>query len=277
MGSYQILHQSQSYGYREFEKRSPEIFAEVKAYGKSLFGQSSIAKRVIKQIKKNIFLPLAGFFRNYYYHFLTPMRIDPVIGIFLDTETNGLNPKIHKILEIAYKIVDLENGELKEEYQTVIANPIEAWEKSDQESLRINGFTWDEVSKGKTPRQVSQQIIDSFTRLGIRRKKAVFICQNPSFDRVFFSQLIDPDTQELLQWPYHWLDLASMYWALSLVKAKESKGPFPWETGLSKDTIAAQYKLASEAKPHRAMNGASHLLLCYEAIVGFPSRTCVKI
>lgn len=195
-----------------------------------------------------------------------------MIGVFLDTETNGLNSAHHKILEIAFKIVDLSTGELKEEYQTLIAQPIEAWEKSDQESLRINGFNWQEVSKGKTPRHVSQTIIDIFTKHNIRRKKAVFICQNPSFDRVFFSQLIDSDTQELLSWPYHWLDLASMYWAVSMDRAKTNQGPLPWETGFSKDLIASQYRLPGEAKPHRAMNGVEHLLLCYEAVVGFPSK-----
>jgi len=196
-----------------------------------------------------------------------------VIGVFLDTETNGLNSQIHRMLEIAFKIVDLSTGEVKANYQTLIAHPIEMWEKSDQESLRINGFLWEEVSKGKTPRHVSQTIIDLFTQWNIRRKKAVFICQNPSFDRVFFSQLIDADTQELLSWPYHWLDLASMYWAIAMKKATQNQGPLPWVTGVSKDQIAAQYRLPEEKKPHRAMNGVEHLLLCYEAIVGFPNRT----
>ncbi len=195
-----------------------------------------------------------------------------VIGVFLDTETNGLNSRVHKIVEIAFKIIDLTTGNLKDEYQTLITIPIESWEKSDQESLRVNGFTWNEIASGQTPRGVSQTIIDLFTRWEIRRKKAVFICQNPSFDRVFFSQLIDPDTQELLRWPYHWLDLASMYWALSINRAKEKVGPFPWETGISKDLIASQYQLPKEEKPHRAMNGVKHLLLCYEAVVGFPKR-----
>lgn len=194
-----------------------------------------------------------------------------MIGVFLDTETNGLNSQIHKIVEIAFQIVDLKTGRLLDEYQSLITQPIEAWEKSDQESLRINGFTWQEVSKGKTARNVSQQIIDIFTRLGIRRKKAVFICQNPSFDRVFFSQLIDPDTQELLSWPYHWLDLASMYWALAMNKAKQNLGPLPWETGLSKDLIASQHALPGEEKPHRAMNGVKHLILCYQSVVGYPN------
>jgi oligoribonuclease len=189
-----------------------------------------------------------------------------MIGVFLDSETNGLNAAHHKILEIALKIVDLSSGEKKAEYETLVSQPIEAWERSDPESLRINGFTFDTVSKGKSPRIIAQEIIDLFSLWDIKRKKAVFICQNPSFDRVFFSQLIDADTQEMLRWPYHWLDLASMHWALSISKP----GPLPWETGLSKDSIATHYQLPSEEKPHRAMNGVNHLLLCYRAVVGFP-------
>lgn len=193
-----------------------------------------------------------------------------MLGIFLDTETNGLNSQIHKILEIAYKIVDLRTGSVLEEFHSIVAQPIEVWEKSDPNSLKINGFSWEEVAKGIPSTALAQTIIDSFTKWGIRRKKAVFICQNPSFDRVFFSQLVDPETQELLSWPYHWLDLASMYWAITLRKATERLGPFPWDTGFSKDLIASHYKLPSEATPHRAMNGVSHLLLCYQAVVGFP-------
>jgi oligoribonuclease len=195
-----------------------------------------------------------------------------VIGVFLDTETNGLNPQVHKILEIAFKIVNLSTGEELEEFQSVVAQPIGAWEKSDQESLKINGFSWEELTKGTTPRQVSQRIIDLFSLCGVRRKKAVFICQNPSFDRVFFSQLIDADTQELLSWPYHWLDLASMHWALTMEKAQKKQGSLPWETGFSKDLIASYYNLPGESKPHRAMNGVNHLLLCYGAAVGFPEK-----
>lgn len=195
-----------------------------------------------------------------------------VLGVFLDTETNGLNAHIHKILEIAFKIVDLQSGALKEDFQAIVSQPFDAWEKSDQESLKINGFTWDEIKAGQTPRFVSQQIIDLFTRWNIRRKQAVFICQNPSFDRVFFSQLIDSDTQELLIWPYHWFDLASMFWAIAMDRAKRNQGPFPWDLHFSKDAIAEHYHLPAEEKPHRAMNGVSHLLLCYQAVVGFSNN-----
>lgn len=193
-----------------------------------------------------------------------------MLGIFLDTETNGLNSKKHRILEIAYKIIDLSTGEDKESFNTIVSQPKEIFDKSDPESLKINGFTWHEVSFGKSEETVKQMIIQSFGRLGISRKNAVFICQNPSFDRVFFAQLIDSDFQESLQWPYHWLDLASMYWAYCMLKAKEKSSPFPWETGVSKDLIATSLHISKEKKPHRASNGVDHLILCYKNLLGFP-------
>lgn len=195
-----------------------------------------------------------------------------MLGIFLDTETNGLNPQFHKIVEIAFKILDLMTGSVQEEYRSIITFSLEDWKKSDPESLRINNFTWEEVQSGKLPSVAAQEIINCFKRWNIQRKKAVFICQNPSFDRIFFSQLIDPDTQERLNWPYHWLDLASMHWALSIDRAKKQKGQLPWEIGFSKDMIASYHNLPPENKPHRAMNGVSHLILCYQAVVGFPGK-----
>ncbi len=194
-----------------------------------------------------------------------------MLGVFLDTETNGLNARIHRILDLAYKIVDLSSGKLIEEYQTILAQPVDIWEKSDSESLRINGFTWEEICRGKSPESAAEQVIEIFTRHKIKRKDAVFICQNPSFDRAFFAQLIAPETQEILKWPYHWLDLASMYWALAIDRAKQNRRSLPWVTGFSKDQIASHYHLPAERKPHRAMNGVEHLLLCYEAVVGFPN------
>ena len=196
-----------------------------------------------------------------------------MLGIFLDSETNGLNPRTHHVLEIAFDLVDLSTGISKFKYQTLISQDVVDWEKSDQTSLKINGFTWEEVSQGKSLREVSQEIIDLFAKFDIQRKRAVFICQNPSFDRAFFSSIVDPKTQDILNWPYHWLDLASMHWALTINKAKLETSPLPWDTGLSKDKIAAFYNLPPEEKPHRAMNGVAHLIQCYKAVVGFPKVT----
>jgi oligoribonuclease len=193
-----------------------------------------------------------------------------VLGIFLDTETNGLNFYKHKVIEIAFQIVDLVNGELKERFHSVVSVSPEEWQKSDPQSLQVNGFTWEEVARGWAPSVTGNKLQESFAKHRIKHGEAVFICQNPSFDRVYFSQLIDPEIQEKLHWPYHWLDLASMYWNEAMKKGALGTGKYPWETGFSKDKIATAYQLPTEEHPHRAMNGVKHLLLCYQTIVGFP-------
>ncbi|MBS0606717.1 MAG: exonuclease domain-containing protein [Parachlamydiales bacterium] len=195
-----------------------------------------------------------------------------MLGIFLDSETNGLNAMKHRIIEIAFKIIDVRTGELKDQFQSHISASFEEWEKSDPASLQVNGFTWPEVSQAASPKSVGESIIKLFNKHDIKRGEAVFICQNPSFDRIFFSQLIDVDTQEKLLWPYHWLDLASMYWAKAIHKTQLGEGKYPWETGCSKDKIATALSLPKEEKPHRAMNGVNHLLLCYESVVAFPDK-----
>jgi oligoribonuclease len=195
-----------------------------------------------------------------------------MLGIFLDTETNGLNPHKHKLIEIAFKIIDVETGGLEQAFEAVVFQPKEIWAKSDPASIEITGFTYEQIAEGQKHEIVKAHIIESFQNHGIKKGNAVFICQNPSFDRAFFSQLIDADEQEALQWPYHWLDLASMYWALSVKKGITDHSLYPWITGFSKDKIAKIHNLPSEEKPHRAMNGVNHLLLCYRAVVGFDDQ-----
>jgi len=191
-----------------------------------------------------------------------------MLGIFLDTETNGLNAQSHHVIEIAYKIVDVQTGGVRDQYQTAVFVPFEEWKKSDPSSLKVNGFSWADVKDGKKPQEIAEEIKESFKVCGIQRGEAVFICQNPSFDRAFFTQIIDTDAQERLNWPYHWLDLASMYW----MKCLHEGSPKPWETGISKNEIAAVYDLPDETHPHKAMNGVDHLIECYSAVVGFPEK-----
>jgi len=192
-----------------------------------------------------------------------------MLGIFLDTETNGLNFRKHHILEIAFKIIHLKTGAEIASFQTMIFQPIEVWDASDKVSLKVNGIEWETIQNGISEKEAADEIIKIFTAHHIHRGKAVFICQNPSFDRSFFSSLVPTETQEELQWPYHWLDLASMHWSLALLNHREKKSPLPWDIGISKDRIAAFYKIKPEERPHRAMNGVDHLIACYQKIVGF--------
>lgn len=190
-------------------------------------------------------------------------------AIFLDTETTGLDPFSHRLLEIAFKVVDVATGFEKLTYQTIVKQPIEVWNKSDPGSVEFNGFTWEKVQLGKEETIIRQEIIQIFKDLNINRGTAIFICQNPAFDRNFFAQLIDVYTQEEFKWPYHWLDFASMFWALFIEKSRLNHQPFPSEINLSKNSIAQRYQLPIEVMPHGALNGVDHLLLCYRTVVGF--------
>jgi oligoribonuclease (3'-5' exoribonuclease) len=194
-------------------------------------------------------------------------RLQKVLGIFLDTETNGLNFLKHKILEIALKIYDLSNKQELASYEAKIWISFEDWQQSDLNSLQVTGFTYDEIRKGKKITNVKDQIIKIFQSINIKKENSIFICQNPSFDRAFFSQIIAPDEQEVLKLPYHWLDLASMFFA---AKMQNEQKLISWEIDFSKDNIASEYNLSKEEKPHRAMNGVKHLIKCYEKVIGFP-------
>lgn len=194
-------------------------------------------------------------------------------GIFLDIETTGLNASIHRPIDIACKIVDLTAGIYKGEYHSVVAQPVEVWDRRDLSSIKVNGFTWEDVSKGKDPSTVGAEITDLFKKLGIRRDMSIFICQNPSFDRSFFNLLIDVYAQEALNWPYHWLDFASMYWTLVVQKAIQEGKPVPEKISVSKNNIATTYNLPVESSPHRALNGVNHLILCYQALFGLTFKS----
>lgn len=190
-----------------------------------------------------------------------------MLGIFLDSETNGLNPFVHRVIEIALKLIDLQTQKVVASYETLVYVEKEAWDLSDKTSLHINGLTYAEVSQGKKKELVSQDIQALFKENNIQRGSSFFICQNPSFDRMFFAQLINPEKQESLNWPYHWLDLASMYWAVSMRKGQKDPKCYPWVTGISKNKIADVYYLPPEQMPHRAMNGVDHLISCYQAVL----------
>lgn len=185
-----------------------------------------------------------------------------MLGIFLDLETTGLNYKQHRTIEIAFQIINLQTNTIIDEYSEIIFQPQEVWKRSNPESLQVNGFSWDMVSSGKKEGEIQKEIMARFKEHGIRRGSSVYICQNPSFDRIFFSQIIDPDIQERLQWPYHWLDLASMHWGIQVLEKKIN----PNKIGVTKNEIAKFYGIQEERSPHRALQGVQHLLACYGAM-----------
>lgn len=191
-----------------------------------------------------------------------------MLGIFLDLETTGLDSTRHCVIDIAFEIVDINSNKVLASFNRIVKQPREIWDNHDPISLSINGFTWDLVSQGVERAEVGKEIIQLLQSYGVARGSAVFICQNPAFDRSFFSQLVEVYTQEKLNWPYHWLDMASMFWTISSLKCKENGTPFPEKLSLSKNDIAKVYDIPPEQEPHRAFNGVKHLMSCYQALFG---------
>ncbi len=189
-------------------------------------------------------------------------------AIFLDIETNGLDPIEHRPIEIAFEIMDLTEQKRLAAHHWLIKQPKEVWEQCDPASLKINGFTWDELQYGMEQTQVCEEISAIFAAWDLVRGKSFFICQNPAFDRSFWMQIFDTQIQEQLLWPYHWLDLASMDYALQVKQLQEKQQRLPETFSLSKNAIAARYNLPPEPLPHRAENGVKHLIQCYSAIFG---------
>ncbi len=196
-----------------------------------------------------------------------------MLGIFLDIETNGLDPFKHEPLEIALSIIDLATAERRGDYQSKVLLDDTQWKSHDPRSLDVNGFSLSDMRNARSKDDIRSDIISLFSSIGILRGRAFFICQNPSFDRPFFAKIVPPYLQEEKRWPYHWLDLASMYWAKVLVN--KQTGSKTETMSVSKDTIAEKMGLEREAHPHRAMNGVHHLIQCYEKVVGFPLQASV--
>ena len=190
-----------------------------------------------------------------------------MLGVFLDTETSGLDPFVHVPIDLGLVVVDLMTGRELASYETLLFVTDEEWQAKDPNSIAIHGITLEQISLGLSCAEAAVAIEKLLLPLGVTNDRAFFICQNPSFDRPFFAKIISQYRQEALQWPYHWLDLASMYWALIAAK---SQRPLPQFVHVSKDAIASALGLPAEKRPHRAINGVRHLISCYERLIGYP-------
>lgn len=196
--------------------------------------------------------------------------------IILDTETTGLDTSKAQVVEIAFKVVDVGSGACLESFQSVVTLSKEEWARADPAALKINGFTWNDVQTQGRPRSdIAVNICSLFSKLKLTPQSAFFLCQNPSFDKAFFSQICPPSVQKSCGFPYYWLDFASMNWALMAKEIVLGKR-LPFRIPFSKDGIAQSSGLPAENRPHRAMNGVDHLLLLFSKIIGFHDRRSIQ-
>lgn len=193
-------------------------------------------------------------------------------GVFVDIETTGFNFRKHVPLDIAVSIVDLSDRTVIATYSSLITCTAHAWSYADDDALRVNGYDIDNHFPSKCAFDVGIEIENFLNKHEIEKGKAFFICQNPSFDKLFFGMIVDLFSARNRNLPYHWLDLASMFW----VKFYGSCYPTPIELSLSKDSIAEHFDIAPEERPHKALNGVAHLIECYRRVSCWNACTTPK-
>jgi len=186
--------------------------------------------------------------------------------VFVDIETTGLDFDMHAPLDIALVVADIDEFSWWQKvhaYTACIACDAHDWALAEKEALQVNGYTPENHAPlAKHPAEVKAEIIKFLDHHGIQKDHSFFLCQNPAFDKPFFLQIISQDEMKDRGWPYHWLDLASMFW----IKFYGSCYPSPHKLSLSKDNIAKHFGLSWESRPHRAINGAMHLVHCYQKV-----------
>ena len=120
-----------------------------------------------------------------------------IIEIVLDTETTGLDYTKEKMVEFA--AVRLENGKIKDEYQTLI-NPQQHIRKS---SIAIHGITQEMVEDAPTEEEVMPKIIEFIGDFPIVAHNAIFDYSflNEASLRVFGKEITNPriDSQQMFK------------------------------------------------------------------------------
>ena len=122
------------------------------------------------------------------------------IEIVLDTETTGLDYTRERIIEFAG--VRLENGKIKDEFQTLI-NPHQHIRKS---SMAIHGITQEMVEDAPTEEEALPKILEFIGDYPIVAHNAIFDYSflNEAKKRVFGEELKNPriDTQQMFKEVY---------------------------------------------------------------------------
>lgn len=120
-----------------------------------------------------------------------------IIEIVLDTETTGLDYTKEKMVEFA--AVRLENGKIKDEFQTLI-NPQQHIRKS---SIAIHGITSDMVQDAPTEEEAMPKIMEFIQDYPIVAHNAIFDYTfiNEASKRVFGQEINNPriDSQQMFK------------------------------------------------------------------------------
>ena len=171
---------------------------------------------------------------------------------FMDCEFGGLDPEIHDITEVAvivtdYRLVELARGEWK-----VLART----ERVGETGAQISGWT----EEGWADAPGVRQVLTELTALLPKGKTVVPAGQNVRMD-VLFLERAYRNCGLPYPFDYHVIDLATLYYAWSLVAGEVVPA-------LSLRQAATSAGLIDGPVPHRAMSDARLALDAFRHYVG---------
>jgi DNA polymerase III epsilon subunit-like protein len=175
--------------------------------------------------------------------------------IVLDVESSGLLPETHSILSLGALDLDNPTNQFYEECRV--------WEGAEieEEALRINGFTREEIT-GKGVRQSEAELITAFVAWALKGPlDRTLAAQNPSFDLEFVQAAC---RRAGIECPFakRTIDVHSLVW---LHMTKQGRVP-PLKhnhSAINLDYALSYCGIPEEPKPHNALTGA----ICHAEVI----------
>lgn len=176
--------------------------------------------------------------------------------IALDIESSGLNPETASILSIGAIDLDDPTNQFYEECQV--------WEGAqiDDDALRVNGFSRDEIVGQGSAKQTEAGLVISFVAWATDRlKNRTLIAQNVTFDRMFIEAACKRAGIEC-PFAHRTIDVHSVVWTHMKLHGQEPPVK-NFRSDINLTTALAYVGLPEEPTPHNALTGA----LCHAEIV----------
>jgi oligoribonuclease (3'-5' exoribonuclease) len=172
---------------------------------------------------------------------------------FLDCEFGGLDPDLHDITEVAVIVTDYRLAELASREWKVRARP----ERISAEAAELQGY---DAAVWQAEAVPVRQMLTELTALLPGDKKVVPAGQNVRMDVLFLERAFRA-CQVAFPFDYHVIDLATLYYAWSLVAGETVQA-------LSLRQAATAAGLVQGAVPHRALADARLTLETFRHYVG---------